>query len=65
VSSDDATSDLGYALRAAAGVGIMPWRHFGFYVEATATFAPTINNLVGDVHDSGGLGALLGLRGGL
>ena len=63
VSSDDAASDFGYSLRAAAGIGIMPWRRFGFYVEATATFAPTINNLVGDVHDSGGLGALLGLRG--
>jgi hypothetical protein len=65
VSSDDATSDFGYTLRAAAGIGIMPWRHFGFYGEATATYAPTINNLVGDIHDSGGLGTLLGLRGAL
>jgi hypothetical protein len=63
VSSDDAASDVGYALRAAAGIGIMPWRHFGFYCEGTATYAPTIDNLVGDVHDSGGVGALVGLRG--
>jgi len=65
VSSDATASDFGYALRAAAGVGIMPWRHFGFYGEATATYAPTIDNLVGDVHDSGGLGGLFGLRGSL
>lgn len=65
VTSDDAASDFGYALRAAAGIGIMPWRHFGFYCEGTATYAPTIDNLVGDVHDSGGVGVLLGLRGAL
>jgi hypothetical protein len=65
VLSDDTASDFGYSLRAAAGVAIMPWRHFGLYIEGTATFAPTIDNLVGDVHDSGGLGALLGLRGAL
>ncbi len=63
VRSDDTRWDIGYALRAAAGLGLMPWRHFGFFGELNATYAPTVTNLVGDVHDSGGLGGLLGLRG--
>ena len=65
VQSDATSTDFGYALRAGAGLGVMPWRHFGFFGEVNATFAPTVNNLVGDVHDSGGLGLLLGLRGAL
>jgi hypothetical protein len=65
VRSDATSTDFGYALRAGAGLGFMPWRHFGFFGEANATFAPTVNNLVGDVHDSGGFGLLLGLRGAL
>ena len=65
VQSDATTTDFGYAIRAGAGLGVMPWRHFGFFGEVNATFAPTVNNLVGDVHDSGGLGLLLGLRGAL
>ena len=65
VQSDATTTDFGFALRAGAGLGVMPWRHFGFFGEVNATFAPTVNNLVGDVHDSGGFGLLLGLRGAL
>jgi len=65
VQSDATSTDFGYALRAGAGLGVMPWQHFGFFGEVNATFAPTVNNLVGDVHDSGGLGLLLGLRGAL
>ena len=68
VKSDDRGSHIGYALRAAAGLALMPWhragwRHFGVAAELNATYAPTVSNLIGDVHDSGGLGALLGLRG--
>ena len=63
VRSDDTSSNIGYALRAAAGLGLMPWRHVGFFGELNATYAPTVTNLLGDVHDSGGLGVLLGLRG--
>jgi len=65
VLSDDGGSSFGYALRAAAGVGIMPWKHVGFFGEVNATYAPTVTNLLGDVHDSGGLGVSLGLRGAL
>lgn len=63
VKSDDVRSHLGFALRAGAGLAWMPWRHFGFSGELNATYAPTVINLVHDVHDSGGVGALLGLRG--
>jgi len=63
VKSDDVTSHLGFALRAGAGLAWMPWRHFGFSGELNDTYAPTVTNLTHDVHDSGGLGVLLGLRG--
>jgi opacity protein-like surface antigen len=63
VKSDDRGSNFGFALRAGAGLAWMPWRHFGFSGEINATYAPTVSNLIGDVHDSGGLGVLLGLRG--
>ena len=65
VRSDDASSDLGFALRGAGGLALMPWRHIGFYVEGNVTYAPTVDNLLGDTHDSGGVGLLAGLRGGL
>ena len=65
VLSDDASSDFGFSLRGAAGLALLPWRHLGFYLEGNVTYAPTVDNLVGDTHDSGGPGLLLGLRGGL
>jgi len=65
VLSDDTSSDVGFALRGAAGLALLPWRHFGFYLEGNVTYAPTVGDLLGDTHDSGGLGVLLGLRGGL
>jgi len=63
VKSDDGGSNFGFALRAGAGLAWMPWRHLGFFGEINATYAPTVSNLIGDMHDSGGLGVLLGLRG--
>ena len=65
VLSDETSSDFGFALRGAAGAALLPWRHLGFYVEGNVTYAPTVDNLIGDTHDSGGLGVLVGLRGGL
>ena len=58
-------SNFGWVLRGAAGLGVMPWKHVGFYAEATFAYAPTVSNRLGDVHDSGGPGGLLGLRGAL
>jgi opacity protein-like surface antigen len=42
VTIDDRGTDFGYALRMGAGLGVMPWRRFGCFVEANATYAPTI-----------------------
>jgi hypothetical protein len=54
---------LGYWLKAGGGVSLMPWRHVGFFVQMHEVYAPTVKNLVGDHHDSGGLNLILGLRG--
>jgi len=63
VKSDDASSHFGFAIRGGAGLAWMPWRHLGVFGELNATYAPTVTNLTRDVHDSGGPGALLGMRG--
>jgi len=55
----------GWHLRLALGVQLMPWDHFGFFVEGDYTYAPTIDDLVGDTHDSGGPAFYLGVRGAL
>ena len=53
----------GYWLEGGGGISLMPWRHLGFFVQMHEVFAPTVKNLVGDVHDSGGLNLLVGMRG--
>lgn len=53
----------GYYLNATAGFRYMPARRFGFVVEVGYTFAPIIENLIGDVHDSGGITVVGGIRG--
>lgn len=53
----------GFWLKGGAGVSLMVWRHVGFYLQMHQVYAPTVENLVGDVHDSGGLNLLVGLRG--
>ena len=53
----------GFWLKGGGGVSLMPWRHVGFYLQMHQVYAPTIKNLVGDRHDSGGLNLLVGLRG--
>jgi hypothetical protein len=55
----------GWQVGCAAGVNIMPWRHFGFFGQVNYTYAPAISNLVGDEHDGGGFALVLGLRGAL
>jgi hypothetical protein len=56
-------SYLGYWLKGGGGVSLMPWRHVGFFLQLHEVFAPTVKNLVGDRHDSGGLNLILGMRG--
>jgi hypothetical protein len=40
----------------------MPFRPFGFGLQATYSFAPVLSNELGDRHDSGGLAVSVGLR---
>jgi hypothetical protein len=61
---DDETH-FGYHLSAAAGLQIMIWDFLGLYGQASYTTAPAIENRQGDVHDSGGPGIVLGVRGAL
>jgi hypothetical protein len=61
--SDDSQTFVGYHLSLAAGLAVMPWRHTGFYGQGRATYAPVVDNLLGDTHDSGGLDVTLGVRG--
>jgi hypothetical protein len=55
----------GYQLGAAIGLQLMPWQSLGFFWEGSYVFAPTIENLMEDVHDSGGLSLCFGIRGAL
>lgn len=61
---DDQTH-FGYHLSAAAGLQIMIWDFLGLYAQASYTTAPAIENRQGDIHDSGGPGIVLGIRGAL
>jgi hypothetical protein len=61
---DDETH-FGYHLSAAAGLQIMIWDFLGVYGQASYTTAPAIENRQGDVHDSGGPGIVIGVRGAL
>ncbi len=61
---DDQTH-FGYHLSAAAGLQIMIWDFLGLYGQASYTTAPAIENRQGEVHDSGGPGIVLGIRGAL
>ena len=64
VEVDDETH-VGFHLGVAAGINVMPWRHLGFYAQADYTFAPVVQNLLDDTHDSGGPRFILGIRGAL
>ena len=58
---DTHDGDWGFYLGAGVGVKLQPWRHLGFVAQGDYTFAPVINNLIGDTHDSGGVSLRIGL----
>lgn len=62
---DDDELHWGWHVSAALGAQVMPWDHFGFFAQAGYTYAPTVENLLGDVHDSGGALFHVGIRGAL
>jgi hypothetical protein len=60
---DDRQTFAGYELAALGGIELAPWRgHVGFFLQISESFAPVVRNLLGDVHDSGGLMLSLGIR---
>jgi uncharacterized caspase-like protein len=56
-------SDLGYQLLAAAGARLQKWDHVGLFLRLAYAHAPTMDNLLGDTHDSGGAFLSLGMTG--
>ncbi len=53
-----------YHILGGGGIQLMPWRFIGFLVQVDYTYAPVIDNLIGDVHNSGGTSVFTGVRGG-
>ncbi|MBN2495984.1 MAG: caspase family protein [Deltaproteobacteria bacterium] len=62
----DSETHYGYHLAAAAGLQLVPsiawWRYVGGFAQVEYIYAPVIDNLVGDTHDSGGFAFVLGVR---
>jgi len=46
--------DFGPELAASIGLFVMPFRHFGLGLQGSYSFAPILDNAIGDTHDSGG-----------
>lgn len=61
-ASTDRQTDVGYTLGLTGGCRWMPWQRFGFYAELGFNYAPIVENLLGQTHDSGGITGLFGLR---
>jgi uncharacterized caspase-like protein len=57
---------LGWHVAGDLGLQLMPsvrgWRHVGIYTQWGVSYAPVIENLVGDVHNSGRQRTAMGLR---
>lgn len=53
---------LGYHLLVAVGIQLHPIENFGFQLEARQVYSPSLDNELGETHDVGGFGLLLGLR---
>ncbi len=65
-SGETAERYWGLYAAAAGGLQLMParWRHLGVFAQLETSYAPVIENLLGDVHNSGAPGVSLGLRAG-
>ncbi len=59
---------LGWHLAGAAGLQLMPdfggHRHVGIYTQIETSYAPVLDNLTGDTHDSGRRALMFGVRAG-
>jgi hypothetical protein len=65
-SEEELRYDLGWHIAAAGGLQAMlaipDHRHFGLYWQVETSYAPVLENLTGDVHNSGGKAFLFGVR---
>jgi len=59
---------MGWHLAGAAGLQLMPsfgdHFHIGIYAQVETSYAPVLDNLAGDIHDSGRRAFMLGIRAG-
>ncbi len=60
---EDEKVDYGFAVSAAAGVQLMIVPGFGLFAKGRYAVAPTVDNLLGETHDSGGTYVSFGVRG--
>jgi len=67
-SYDEREHHWGWHAAGAAGLQFMPqhkrFLHVGLYHQVEYSYAPVIENLIGDVHDSGGFEISMGIRAG-
>jgi hypothetical protein len=65
-TSEDLRYDLGWHVAGAAGLQAMlaipDHRHFGLYWQVETSYAPVLENLAGDVHNSGRKAFMFGVR---
>jgi hypothetical protein len=61
---DHVERHAGYYLSGGGGVQLLPWQYAGFFWQASYIFAPVIDNLLGDTHDSGGVTVTSGIMAG-
>ena len=59
---DEQERFFGPYLGADVGVALVPLRHIGAFVQAGRSYAPIIDNLLDETHDSGGWRVLVGGR---
>lgn len=59
---DRSENHWGFWMEGAGGVQLNAFRYGGFFFEADYMYAPLIENLIGDTHDSGGFRFLVGIR---
>ena len=65
-TTEDLRYDLGWHIAGAAGLQAMlaipDHRHFGLYWQLESSYAPVLENLTGDVHNSGRRAFMFGVR---
>lgn len=54
----------GWCASGGGGVQLLPWQYAGFFWQAEYVYAPVIENLIGDTHNSGGVTVTTGVMGG-